>query len=377
MYSYFSNYILKLLLFFSALLLSLFIAEGAVRLFAPQQLVRSYVRPDPDLGNASKPNQEYFDKYGLPIYSFHISTNNHGMRMNEEVMNSSDIHKLILLGDSFTFGWGVELELSYYHILKSHIIKHYPNIQLLNAGFGGYSTGHILKLLDNYSKKIEISGAIYFMNPNDLNDNISTNPNYQVTSFHESENGTIILEDTHVYNKFRIFLLSKTPYGWLNQNSHLFIITKSAVNFALNGGRPTNQPKNIVNIGKFSEKKKNLMQEVSLAHLERLSQFCKDQNIPLIVIWIPDQSEIFDDFQNKSRDVYATFKQRVLINDIVQNESIIFIDPTKKLISLKRDKKSSDIYFPDGHYNENGNRLISESIIKDLLKHISIFMEKS
>ncbi len=78
------------------------------------------------------------------IVNFHPAiTNSYGMRDDEP--NSSDKNpprRLVAIGDSFTFGYGVKGEDTYPNVLERLINRHNSNVrfEVLNLGVGGYST---------------------------------------------------------------------------------------------------------------------------------------------------------------------------------------------------------------------------------------------
>lgn len=343
-----------------SLIISLAMAEWAVRWLRPQKLVRAYTAPDAELGNVNRPNQDFFDAHGLPHYSFHVRTNGLAMRMDDEVDPGRE--KIIVLGDSFTFGWGVEVEDSFVRILKSGIEASFGGLQLLNAGHGGYSTGHVLKTLKKYAEMIALSGAVYFMNYNDLRDNTNKNINYQVVSFVAGEDGSITLKDRKVYSPVKRFLLLHTPYGWLNQHSNLFVFVKKLVK-----GHPENQPREPavqVDMEEIPVEEQLLMKKVSLAHLRRLADFCRGKNLPFLIVWVPAPSEIFE----SGNSFYRTFKEELVSDPEILSGGVNFYDPTGQFKLLSAAKKKSDLYFPDGHYTREGNTLYAGALRNTMFK---------
>jgi hypothetical protein len=345
--------LLTLGLCFGALAISLLVAEGVMRLVRPQQLVRPYGTPDFELKTVHLGNQRFYDTLGLPMYAYHVRTNALGFRMDEEPDFSPDIRRILTLGDSFLFGWGVEAEHSFFRILADKIKQQTGSkVQLLNGGVGAYGTGHVYKALRKWYPVLRPFAVIYFFNSNDLEDNLNTNPDYQVTRFQEV-NGTIKLEDKQVYSPGKRFLFRYTPWIWLNKHSHLFLAVKTLFR---QKGSPPQMGGSLVAQDPNTEER---MVKVSRAHVLRLVKLASSWKLPLLVIWIPAPEEIrqaepagfFRDFKNKlSADLLS-----------YSSEQVSFCDPTVQMQRLWNSSPHPDIYFPEGHYNEQGNRWYAQA----------------
>ena len=354
-----------------SLSVSLGMAEYAVRILAPQRLVQDYNVPDPYLGTVIKPNFDSVDRALLPLYSFRIRTNSLGFRMDEDINLSSDIHRVLVLGDSFAFGWGIEVEKSFVELVKRRVEQKLPRAQVVNAGMGGYSTAHVYRALAKYYQKVKPCAAIYFMNPNDPFDNLVTNINYRVASYEKKPNGTISIKDEMVYSPLKRFLFAWTPYNWLNQHSHLFILVKR-------GGSEKRQadPSVYERLDTFGgpflppnqlAEQRQLIIEVTLAHVSRLASLAREVHIPLMIMMIPALTELFD-----SHEGFVTLNDILAdIKDGVAKQDVVFVDPLPQMQqAIAKRFSQKDLYFQDGipfpHYNEQGNAVyasvISESI---------------
>jgi hypothetical protein len=74
-----------------------------------------------------------------------LNTNSKGLRTATEYnyLHTADKQRIIVLGDSFTFGAEVTDDQTYSHYLESHI----PNIEVLNLGVQGYGHDQMLMYL--------------------------------------------------------------------------------------------------------------------------------------------------------------------------------------------------------------------------------------
>ncbi len=93
---------------------------------------------NPRLSFAHVPNRSAF-LMGAPV-----SINSHGLRDREySLAKPRDVYRIVMLGDSTTFGWGVPVEQTVAKILERQLnasAHHDRRFEVLNAGVGNYGT---------------------------------------------------------------------------------------------------------------------------------------------------------------------------------------------------------------------------------------------
>jgi lysophospholipase L1-like esterase len=94
---------------------------------------------DPLLSFAHVPNRSAF------LMGAAVSINSHGLRDREYSLSKPpDVYRIVLLGDSTTFGWGVTTERTVAKILEAELnriqVPGYSRFEVLNAGVGNYNT---------------------------------------------------------------------------------------------------------------------------------------------------------------------------------------------------------------------------------------------
>jgi lysophospholipase L1-like esterase len=94
---------------------------------------------DPNLSFAHVPNRSA-NLMGVPV-----SINSHGHRDREYAeTRSPGVYRIVILGDSTTFGWGVPAEETVAKILEAELNKAgapgYRGFEVINAGVGNYNT---------------------------------------------------------------------------------------------------------------------------------------------------------------------------------------------------------------------------------------------
>lgn len=355
--------------------LALLAGELVVRLVAPQQLIRPYFYATQDSKLLFRPHQDYHDQLGLPMYAYHVRTNGLGLRMDHEVDLSPARRRVLVVGDSYTFGWGVEFDKSFLGIVAARLEDDSPNVQLVNGGMGGASTGHIFRNLQRLFPKLAPCGVVHFLSPNDPFDNINRAVDYRVTAFERGDDGRITLHDVEQYSRAKRLLLDYTPYQWLNQHSHLFIAFKNGIaqlsKFRFSEDRSPTGP----NVGfdldrpgtdsDYSE----LLLDVTMAHLRRFDDYVSKSGGSLLIVWIPSWTELYEPAY-PINSFFNELKQRV-----ASSLDSSFYDPLQTLHeSVSGSREMMEFFFPDGqpagHMTEIGNALYADAVASTLVRFV-------
>lgn len=80
-------------------------------------------------------------KHKTSEFDLTVRINNLGFR-GEKTSIEKKKKRVLLIGDSFTFGWGVELEKTWVHLLA----ESYPEIEFMNLGQGGNHPGDYVRV---------------------------------------------------------------------------------------------------------------------------------------------------------------------------------------------------------------------------------------
>ena len=103
-----------------------------------------------------------------------IDTNSHGFRGAEWDL-SKKRKNIIVLGDSFAFGWGVQWNETLGQILEKELQKSDPAYQVINLAVSGWDIDSIIRCFELYKDIIRPVAVIYVFCPNDLLGTISKN----------------------------------------------------------------------------------------------------------------------------------------------------------------------------------------------------------
>ncbi len=130
------NLLKNLALFGTVLLVCLALAEGTLRLMGYGNV--EIYEADPLVYWRLKPNQDCFTK--IDRKPVHI--NSHGTRGREfSVPKPAGTFRILSLGDSKTFGWGLSEAENYSAVMEKNLRAKFPgrNIEVINAGVNAWS----------------------------------------------------------------------------------------------------------------------------------------------------------------------------------------------------------------------------------------------
>ena len=80
---------------------------------------------------------------------------------------SSRRKNVVILGDSFAFGWGVQWEQTIGRILERELQKTDPSYQVINLAIPGYDFDGIIRCFELYKNMLKPVAVVYIFCPND------------------------------------------------------------------------------------------------------------------------------------------------------------------------------------------------------------------
>ena len=315
-----------------------------------------------------------------------------GSRFSPANDNIDNYLSLSVYGNSFTFGSGVKHSEAWPNILAKNI-----NYRVYNYGVPGYGVDQaVLRFINNKSdaSKLVILG-IY---PDDIERNLTQNysiiadneldlfsfkPKFKIDDKQELKLVEIPIRELddikhlekdykkylkdddliHKYNKRLIDV--KFPYSNVFYNPVLDFFKKKKNYISKNGMLPDNLPFWLRNTGSL-----DLNSKIVNLFLKK----CNDKNITCKILIIPDYSSLTY-YQNKKININKKIYEKYIWKKYVW-------DPTEWLI-LKMKNKNICYHLSinkncNGHYNIEGNSILSKYIIEkindeNLIKRLSIF----
>ncbi len=206
---------LTVLLFLGALEIGLRLAYPGV----PQGLLM----PDAELWARLAPN--YTTTIVTPGWITHVSTNALGMRDREIPLKAAGTYRVLVSGDSWAFGPGVEIGQTFPKVLERKLNAAFPDrrFEVFNAGVEGYGTDQELLLLRRHIDEIKPDLVLLEFYPgNDVSDNLAGD-RFRV------EGGKLAANTAYLDNKVGWRMLSYElkkafyVYGWFSDRLYVAV----------------------------------------------------------------------------------------------------------------------------------------------------------
>ena len=100
--------------------------------------------------------------------TFHFTSNSDGFRTREFTPRSEATYRIVSIGDSSTFGWGVDDEYTYQALLERRLaVAGGPAVEVFNLGIPGFTSRHGQGVLEHYARDLDPDLLIVSFGAND------------------------------------------------------------------------------------------------------------------------------------------------------------------------------------------------------------------
>ncbi len=196
---------------------AILLAEVASRLVLPQwapireERVKFWAY-DPVLGWAHRPNQR--GRFTHPDFSVEVVINSQGMRGREYSAQRTGKRRMLVLGDSFGWGFGVEQDQRFSEILG----RAHPDWEIINASVSGYGTDQEYLLLKDRGLKLEPDVVLLLFCGNDFEENLHGERYWHFKPYFVIDGGELSLRNVPVpratvKQRLERFFLGRTYLG--------------------------------------------------------------------------------------------------------------------------------------------------------------------
>ncbi len=215
---------------FISLLVGLLIGEVVIRIFFPQIISPVQFYYDSKIGGmVPVPNQKGFKSHPREYY-YEYQNNDIGMRDTRQLNDYKKIpYKILAIGDSFTYGWGVNDNETFCKLVEKKINR--DSVAILNAGASGSGTDYALKFFQVRGPELAPKVVLYFYYENDFVDN---SENRYFTIQQDSIIPKGINEATNLNAIQKNKLANSKVYNWFASHSHLFNMIRTQVGIMWN-----------------------------------------------------------------------------------------------------------------------------------------------
>ena len=271
-------------------------------------------------------------------YSASISTNNIGLRdENYNLTKSPETIRIILIGDSTTFGQGIPVEKTYGEKLEKKLNLQSQNqiYEVWNAGVITYNTAQAVTLLDEELLKYEPDFVIYGFFQNDLNP-----PMYFYSrQLYYDDFPMLAFFDTLPFKNWKLFqFYNEKLYNLWGKIRYYRIMNKYGKEFS--------------DSYKINEKA-----------FDKLVSLSSKENFTLMITEFPYLME---------QKIYNLESHSFLHEKIRENE-LLFVDIIPDLRNVSQDLAHFRVRNEDNiHMSEEGQTIISEALFKNLINLTSL-----
>jgi len=286
---------------------------------------------------------------------------------SEQQIFSDSTKKVLFLGDSFTFGVGVEDDEVFCSLLQKDI-----NLKLLNFGRPGSSLARdidLLKLLlRDFIKKNKIDKIVFcWFLGNDAADIIKIGLPKDKQTNHKKITTAVETKSESLMFKINRFIYNNK---FFNRSYFIQYIRQKIIN--LNKYAIVMDPVFYLFLNKESYIKN--FQDLTKIYLKQLRDLSDLHDIKINFLLIPDRYQIYDEKRVTVKEKYSINKN-IKLDYLMPNKILIslldeyefeFIDPTKCL--KKKAEYHKNLYYNnDNHLTKYGHKLYYECIKDELL----------
>jgi hypothetical protein len=320
------------LLLFACLVLvgGLILAECASRFLCPQWAPWQAARflfwiYDPQLGWVHRPNQR--GRFVDPgCFSVTVNNNSRGLRDDEYPLERTGKKRMLVLGDSFGWGFGVEQNQRFSEILEARR----PDWEIINASVAGYATDQEYLFLKEKGYQYQPDVVLVLMYENDFLGNVSSEHIGYNKPFFVAKDGSLELRNSPV------------PAASCRQRIELYIMGKTYLIRRIYIGGVTFATR-IASRWKKGPGESGIQEqmEVTALLMKALNKFCGEKGFKLVLAG------------------YGLDKRQTDCIQAVCSSSQI---PWIPLDSALRAGRQSVTLSGDPHWNQNGHRIVAEAM---------------
>lgn len=295
-----------------------------------------------------------------PEYAVDYIINSQGNRGT--LANESQEKQIVVIGDSMTFGWAVQEEQTF-----AHILEEMTGLPVINLGMGGTEPEQIYKRLVIKSQELNLKPAVivYTINFNDLG-----------YTGHSD-----LLEYDYNQKTVRWKQFKKPPLfdlrAFLSRNSEIYnllytIKTRSKLADFFGPQRGELPPAISTGIGE------HLQSRIDKADvlLSLMKEFAASHSSELVLVYAPGKYEVDDNAFSEVMEKYAVPEAmlgkgplRETWQGLARRNNLTFLDPTE---GMRAENVNNPLYLTtDMHWNGGGHRYIARQIYQEIQPLVS------
>lgn len=303
-------------------------------------------------------------RHTTPEYCINIRTNSKGIRADREIPyeKTDGVKRIVLLGDSFAMGYGVNLEDTFSSQMQKFLKESGVNSEIVNLGVPVYGNAEELILLKEEGLKYQPDLVLLAWHPSDYAENVRSN-------LFSLENGHLIRKNKAYLPMARIseFLFQFKVYRWIAEHSQFYKFSRHSVYLYFrkplaNGTKrlssvfkPTSNNGNTTTERQEDQNKSDDLyrKKLTIALLKEMKRECTSNGVSFLILDIPVKLSLTE------------FESRFLVSEADTMEHFEVFNPIKDF----KQHKGKKIYWEEseGHFTPLGCRIIGEGLAKFIL----------
>ena len=334
-----------------ATLACLALVEVGIRTFAPQPTGPSQFIFDPVRGDIPVPGQH--GRRTLPgVYDYTYTNNSLGLRGGEIDFGDTGKERVLVLGDSFAYGIGVNDDQVSVARLGRYLASRNPSLEVVNGGDPGVGTDYELKFYRTLGTRLRPKLVVLYFFANDFEDNSFAK--YYAVDDHDA----IVEKSLQGSVGARKQALSGNRfYNWLISWSHTANLLKQfAINLMLHG-RATGDgaPAAVVSYHNENGYSTEANTRITGVLLGALRDAVVHDQADFIVFYVPPRENVAL-LQEKG----VLSRDETMLTGICQALDIPLYSLTPMLASQTRNL--SKLYYAEGHWTALAQGLVAEFV---------------
>jgi hypothetical protein len=332
---------------FFGIFAGLILAELGARIFLPHWGPTRAERADfwsydDKLGWAHKKNQQ--GRFNHPDFSVQVRINSHGLRDEEYSQARTDRKRMLVLGDSFGWGFGVEHDEIFTEIIENK----QPDWEIINASVSGYGTDQEFLYLKEKGIHYKPDVVLLLFSKNDFRNNVLDEQCWYYKPRFVLSDDQLILQNVPVPKSTTVQRLDRFFFGktYLLKRIYLKIkIIGIQVRSASKAERQRNAGKTAA---KPAHPQKEQYRHRLVKHLiTEINSFTADHGARLVLVSVPLGEE-----------------QRSVLEEVTARENISYLPLDETF-----DAAAGEVSFRnDYHWNTTGQRIVADSIERFLIE---------
>lgn len=327
---------------------------------------------DENLGWRGRPGSSGQFKQGEEFDTY-VKINSFGMRDREYARQKpAGVFRVAVLGDSFTWGFGVDNEEIFTEVLEKKLGSGY---EVLNCGVSGFGRGQQLLYMQSDVLAFEPDALIVVAYPgNDLYDNLADNPKYEIyprPSFDVGPDGKLLVKGVPVQEpsgNFQERLFMRHTGKWMRYYSRSYLFRIFYHLFAQINKSFDENPGDYLNEIFMVEKLERLQKETAVekAVLAELKRILEARRIPLLYVIATTPEQVRQDLQKTLQTRFPAtavdWLQSTHLMEKAASDVRIAVFDLQPMLEAQEKEGQAVHNQKDFHWNVTGNRLVGEAL---------------